>query len=662
MRSQPRAQRQPSSLWRTLRGRLTLTLVAFSILPAIIIGGVALVLEQSVTTSRSVNQLEAVAELKEQQVAQWLRGAQLVLTTAVSGLEESRLLAFNGLPSSYQVAQRGEWNAGLAKIIEGQSKITDTTSGVLFNEIFVYNKAGVITAASDSIQVGKTVARQEYFQNSVQNAAYIQPPYFDVQRGRLTMFVTRALVQDGVIQAVIAARLETDTLSQIMQGRIGLGETGETYLVSVDSNYLLTPSRYEGYAVLRTYNTEGVTRAFARQNGTGFYDNYQNPPVPVIGVYRWSPELNAALLSEISQAEVQVLFRQTAIATLGVVALTMLIASLIGFIVARSISRPIAVFAPLALQIASGDLSRRVKVRDFAEVAVLSDAFNTMTDQLDATIKQLNTRITEVNTANSALEIATQQAQEATRLKSEFISTMSHELRTPLNAISGFTGIMLQGMAGEIDQEAQHMLERIDSNSVRLLRLINNILDLTRIEAGRVELSSEPITLRESASSWETQLSNLAQEKGLAFVVNIDPGLPTMVLGDPDRIDQIAVNLLSNAIKFTEKGSVTLSLRADGGRWMMEVADTGIGIPPHALGYIFDEFRQVDGSSTRAYGGSGLGLAIARNLARMMGGNITVNSTMGEGSVFTASFPIAASTRTRPLTDVNEQVKVATRE
>lgn len=231
-------------------------------------------------------------------------------------------------------------------------------------------------------------------------------------------------------------------------------------------------------------------------------------------------------------------------------------------------------------------------------------------------------------------------AKENARLKGEFMSTMSHELRTPLNAIIGFTGIMLEGMGGEIDDEARHMIQRIDANSNRLLTLINDVLDLAKIEAGRLEVIAEAMSPRELVSQWQAQMSVLADKKGLAFDVSVAPEMPEMVMGDSQRIAQVVINLLSNAFKFTEKGGVRLEIAPEGENWTIRVTDTGVGIPPHAVNYIFDEFRQLDGSTKRMYGGTGLGLAIVRNLCRMMSGSVRVTSELGKGSVFTVTLPL----------------------
>ncbi len=238
------------------------------------------------------------------------------------------------------------------------------------------------------------------------------------------------------------------------------------------------------------------------------------------------------------------------------------------------------------------------------------------------------------------VQIANAKALEASRLKSEFLATMSHELRTPLNAVIGFSGILVEGMAGEIDEIARGMITGIYDSSQNLLRLINDVLDLSKIEAGRMELVVAPLSIAELVQQWQSQMEVIADQKGLPFDVSLDPAVPTMLYGDKDRIRRIVVNLLSNAFKFTGQGQVKLEVKWETDGLVIRVCDTGVGIPPHALNYIFDEFRQADSSSQRQFGGTGLGLAIVRRLCMMMGGNIQVTSKLGEGSVFTVNLPL----------------------
>jgi signal transduction histidine kinase len=232
-------------------------------------------------------------------------------------------------------------------------------------------------------------------------------------------------------------------------------------------------------------------------------------------------------------------------------------------------------------------------------------------------------------------------AEEANRLKSEFLANMSHELRTPMNAILGYAENLMVGVYGDLSLDQRDKLERIQMNGDSLLLLIKDILDMAKIEAEHLELSQSPFSPSLLAEVVAAQVESLSRQKPITFSMHIDPDLPPVLLGDSARIEQIARNLLSNAFKFTHQGTIEMRIeRENDAVWALSVIDSGIGIPPEALEYIFEEFRQVDSSSKRAYGGTGLGLAITRKLARMMGGDVTVTSTVSQGSTFTVLLPL----------------------
>ncbi|CAG0960269.1 MAG: HAMP domain-containing protein [Anaerolinea sp.] len=243
------------------------------------------------------------------------------------------------------------------------------------------------------------------------------------------------------------------------------------------------------------------------------------------------------------------------------------------------------------------------------------------------------------------LQEAKAKAQESSRLKSEFLSMVSHELRTPLNAIEGFTSVMLQGMGVSLDPKARGMLERVHVNSQRLLYLINDILDLSRIESERFDLIYKPASPARLAERWHDHVAVIAANKGLMLETIIDPTLPDPLITDEDALSKVVVNLLSNAVKFTHQGAVKLiwTFLPEKQQWSIQVIDTGIGIPSHAHSYIFEEFRQVDQSSKRQYGGTGLGLAIVRRLVLSMKGQINLESEPGKGSAFTVTLPLLSA-------------------
>ena len=258
---------------------------------------------------------------------------------------------------------------------------------------------------------------------------------------------------------------------------------------------------------------------------------------------------------------------------------------------------------------------------------------------LEGMVKQ---RTAQLENQNEELVVARKAAEEATMVKSQFLATVSHELRTPLNSIIGFSQLLMMGAAGDLNDEQADRVDRIFKSGQDLLSMINDLLDVSKIEAGRTEIFQQPFAVRDWSRSLVYKLESLAQAKGLKFESDVDPHLPDMLIGDAERLRQVAVNLIGNAIKFTEKGKVSLRLaKQDNDNWAIIVQDTGIGIPSHALETIFEEFRQVDGSAEREYGGSGLGLTIVRKLVVLMGGTVRVQSKVGEGSTFTVLLPMS---------------------
>ncbi len=258
--------------------------------------------------------------------------------------------------------------------------------------------------------------------------------------------------------------------------------------------------------------------------------------------------------------------------------------------------------------------------------------------------KQAEQRIQEQNTVlmatNHELALARIQAEQATQLKSQFLANMSHELRTPMTAIIGYTEVQLAGMTGPLNQEQEDFQKRVLANAEHLLALINDILDLSKIESGRMDMIRRPFVVREWLDDIVRQTQVLATDKKLRYEVEFDETLAEMIVGDAARLKQIVINLLSNAVKFTDEGGVTLAVaQNDADSWKIVVTDTGIGIPPHMQETVFEEFRQVDNSSRRRHGGTGLGLAIVRRLVLMMNGTIRLKSEVDKGTTFTVIVP-----------------------
>ena len=236
------------------------------------------------------------------------------------------------------------------------------------------------------------------------------------------------------------------------------------------------------------------------------------------------------------------------------------------------------------------------------------------------------------------IEEKSRQIEIASKHKSQFLANMSHELRTPLSAIIGFTELVMTRSKDVLPGKQYANLERILMNAQHLLSLINEILDLSKIEAGRIEIHPAAFALEPLVDLCLRTVEPLVKSDRLRLIKEIEPNLPTLFT-DEDRLKQILINLLSNAVKFTKEGAVTVTGRCQNREIVLAVQDTGIGIPEQALAQIFEEFHQVDSSSTRQYGGTGLGLAITRHLTQLLGGDITVQSRVGAGSTFTVRLP-----------------------
>ena len=228
---------------------------------------------------------------------------------------------------------------------------------------------------------------------------------------------------------------------------------------------------------------------------------------------------------------------------------------------------------------------------------------------------------------------------ELNRMKSEFLANISHELRTPMNAIIGYTSLMTDKIYGEITAKQAQALKRIASNSTNLLQLINNILDISKISAGKMPLYMEECSLNEIVQEVVEMMEALAREKNIALIFEKSPEV--QLTSDKTRIKQILINLIGNAIKFTVQGGVTVSFQPGLAKETVKltVRDTGIGMQPESLKFIFEEFRQADASTTREYGGTGLGLAIVKKLTELLGGEIIVESEPGKGSSFSLNLP-----------------------
>ncbi len=263
-------------------------------------------------------------------------------------------------------------------------------------------------------------------------------------------------------------------------------------------------------------------------------------------------------------------------------------------------------------------------------------------EQVRQHAKELEAKVRE---RTRELEEANLELEAASRHKSEFLANMSHELRTPLNAILGYTELILDKIYGDLPEKIQDVLKRLEQNGRHLLGLINDVLDLSKVEAGQLTLSLNDYSMKDVVQTVFTAVESLAAEKNLELKVRVSPDL-TPGKGDEQRIVQVLLNLVGNAIKFTEEGEVRVEVTASNGTFLVSVSDTGPGLSEADQERIFEEFHQVDSSSTRKKGGTGLGLSIAKRIVEMHGGRIWVESSLGKGSIFWFTLPVRVEEQT----------------
>ncbi|MBI5928060.1 MAG: GAF domain-containing protein [Chloroflexi bacterium] len=372
-------------LWRQLRWSLVLYFILLAVLPIVVISLVLIRQSSDQAEKQVFSQLQSVATLKEQELERWLSDGQNELQSVVADpVRNQKIFQLLSAPDADPVVRSSVNNALLA-----QKNVTNH-----FQEFVLYTPEGRIVAASDDTQVGKVLTLQPYYQGSITNESYIQPPYYEIGSGELTMYETIQLKNgSGEVVGVMAARLNLDVLNEIMTERGGLGSTGETYLVSLENNFFLTSSRFEGYERTRAYHSVGIDQVLQQKDGSGQYSDYRG--IAVFGVYRWVPTLQAGLVAEQDVEEALQAARDSRNTSILIGVIATLIAAGTGFILATRVSRPITYLTGIANRLAAGQLNQRTQMTQRNEVGVLGRTFDQMANQLEDLVGSLEARVSE---------------------------------------------------------------------------------------------------------------------------------------------------------------------------------------------------------------------------------------------------------------------------
>ncbi len=459
-----------------IRWRLIGLLIGVAIIPLLVSQPLALIMFGRQSERQTINQLDSVVQLKQSQIERWLNDNLTALQVLAIEPLNAELLAVLANPE--QAAP--PLNQTLQAIVAAQA--SSAASNLHYKQIFFYSLDGRILASSDAIQIGKTVRSQPYFTQSVRTP-HIQPPYYAVGTSDLVVVVSYPLRDPtGGILGVVAGELDLAVLADIMLERSGLGESGETYLVSLESNYLLTPSRFPGNVMQQSYHSQGIDRALSGQNGSAIYADYRSPPQDVIGVYRWVPQLQAGLLAEMNVDEAFAGPRQVITLSLAITAITLVVAALVGLYQATKIAGPISALTAGARRIAGGDHSEPVNVQGRDEISLLAQSFNTMSQEIRQTQAGLELRVSE---RTAELEHTLQErSQLLTNLQDsaqarEQLETIIRGLSIPVVPV--LEGILIMPLIGELDQHraaamTSAILAAIDSHRARVV-----IMDITGV-------------------------------------------------------------------------------------------------------------------------------------------------------------------------------------
>lgn len=419
---------------------------------------------------------------------------------------------------------------------------------------------------------------------------------------------------------------------------IKVGQAGHAYVVDAAGRLIAHP---DISAVLRLTDLSSLPQVQAALKGKATPDEramvaHDLAGRSVLTAYEVIPSTGWAVFVEQPLEEAFAPLDASVLRAAGLLALALIVAVAASLVLARRMTGPIETIRAGTTGIAAGSLAQRIELRTGDELEDLADDFNRMTERLQESYATLEQKVED---RTRQLADARDQLALASKNKSDFLANMSHELRTPLNAVIGFSEVLLQRMFGEVNEKQEEYLRDIATSGKHLLSLVNDILDLSKVEAGKMELQPSLFSLQDTVESSATMVRDRATRHGIALTTEVEPDLAP-VHADERKVKQVLFNLLSNAVKFTpDGGAIDVRAQRLNGEIHVSVRDTGVGIAPEDQAKIFEEFQQT-AAGARAEQSTGLGLTLAKRLIELHGGRLWVDSEVGKGSTFTFTLPI----------------------
>ncbi len=518
-----------------------------------------------------------------------------------------------------------------------------------FEELFITDNKGMLIASASKTKYlffeEESWWRTAY--NGGEGDTYLGEIYLDPDKDQYLQGIALPVRDEsGRILGVIYAAITIDGISQVIQ-QFRIGNTGHAMLINSAAVILICPifsprshkitselmkkitMPSEGWAIVKD-NAHGGKNAIAGFNSISYS----------IKGSKDSKDSSWYIFVSQSPAEsfapIHTLLKRLA----SILFLSVIVLSAMGFLAARRIVQPIKLLQKGTEIIGGGNLNYRIDVKTGDEIEALANDFNKMVERIHLSYSELEQRVSD---RTKELQIGYQEMENINKLKSEFLTNMSHELRTPLNSILGYSEILHDCLVGDLNDKQLEYTVYIQKSGKHLLELINGILDLSKIEAGKMKVTPEKFSVRSSIDEVCSIIHPLASKKDIDIQLDISDSVSDIV-ADKRLFKQIIYNLLSNAVKFTwEGGEIKINATSNNFFFQASVIDNGIGIKEDDLKVIFHEFTQADSSTSKEYDGTGLGLTLTRRFIEMQGGTITVESNVGLGSNFTFRIPVNVS-------------------
>ena len=529
-----------------------------------------------------------------------------------------------------------EWRQMDAKAIKNSLSLTENKFRNII-EIYVADLEGNQIAKTGTKKL-ENVSKIWNFQIAKEGEEIISDILLDSQTSKPIQIITIPIIEDKKVVGVLSAKIDFERMMFSIKN-IDVGKNGSLFVVASNGR-VIVHTYMEQLSDLNLSKSPVVEAVLNGERGVlkGYIGELGHQ---VVGSYVPIWELGWGVVIQRTLTDIGTEVEQVRNTIFMAIIISVLSAILAGWLMSKIITKPIGLLANASEKVAQGDLDTLVNVKSSNEIGVLASSFNQMVvslrksrNELEQWGKEMEKRVEK---RTEELEHANLKLQELDHLKSLFIASMSHELRTPLNSIIGFTGIILQGMSGEINSEQEKQLTLVKNSANHLLALINDIIDISKIEAGKVEITIEEFDLSVLAQEIMDSFAVVVDKKGLELSLTTPPTL--IIKSDKRRIEQVLVNFVSNAVKFTNRGEIDIKIVKKDKMVEMSVRDNGIGIKKENMNKLFKTFSRIP-IKDRTIEGTGLGLYLSKKIIDLLGGEIKAESEFGKGSIFTLVLPL----------------------